>query len=45
MSTESLLDHYTLQFKQVVDIGGSTLTGIQQDSADILAVYLPTCDV
>ena len=35
----------TLQFKQVVDIGGPTLTGIQQDSADIRAVYLPTCDV
>ena len=35
----------TLQFKQVIDIGGPTLTGIQQDSADIRAVYLPTCDV
>ena len=35
----------TLQFKQVIDIGGPTLTGIQQDSADIHAVYLPTCDV
>ena len=35
----------TLQFKQVVDIGGPTLTGIQQDSADIRTVYLPTCDV
>ena len=35
----------TLQFKQVVDIGGPTLTGIQQDSADIRAVYLPKCHV
>ena len=35
----------TLQFKQVIDIGGPTLTGIQQESADIRAVYLPTCDV
>ena len=26
-------------------LGGPTLTGIQQDSADIRAVYLPTCDV
>ena len=34
-----------LQFKKVVDIGGPTLAGIQQDSADIRAVYLPTCDV
>ena len=32
-------------FKQVIDIGGPTLTGIQQDIADICAVYLPTCDV
>ena len=32
-------------FKQVVDIGGPTLTGIQQESADIRAVYLHTCDV
>ena len=30
---------------KVIDIGGPTLTGIQQDSADIRAVYLPTCDV
>ena len=35
----------TLQFKQVVDIGGPTLISIQQDSADTRAVYLSTCDV
>ena len=35
----------TLQFKHVVDIGGPTLTCIQEDSADIRAVYLHTCDV
>ena len=31
--------------KLVVDIGGPTLTGIQQDSVDMRAVYLPMCDV
>ena len=37
--TESLLDHY-VAVKQVVDIGGPTLTGIQQDCRYMCCIFI-----
>ena len=39
MSTESLLDSLHCSLSMSLTLGGPTLTGIQQDSADIRAVY------